>query len=158
MRRAAALAGAALLAGCGVSGFFSAKPANELDTEFEKSERSARESRTVSNLAALEKSLDDYVRHEGRIPEKLDDLVPKYAAEIPSADTAVSGHRASSRVTYYGADVIRDKVVDGGRLKDTGGWGYAFNNRQVVVFVDCTHPNTRKRPWYREIGARQWDR
>lgn len=152
----AAVAMSLVTAGCG---WFKGRkmPANDLEADFENAERSARESRTVSNLAALEKSLDDFVHHEGKIPERLDVLVPKYAAEIPPADTAVH-HRASSRVTYYGSDVIRDKVVDGARLKDTGGWGYAFNNRHVVVFVDCTHPSSRKRPWYREIGARQWDR
>lgn len=133
-------------------------PTSELDHEFANSERANRESRTVSNLAALEKSLDDYVHHEGKIPEKLDLLIPKYAAEIPQADTGVRGHRASADVTYYGSGVIRDKVVDGTRLKDTGGWGYAYNSRQVIVFVDCTHASSRKRPWYREIGARQWVR
>jgi hypothetical protein len=145
-----------MLAGCGL---FSGRPVrrsgNDVEAALESSERSARESRTISNLAALEKSLGDFVRHEGRIPENLDLLVPKYAAEIPPVDTGVGGHRASSNVTYYRSDVIRDRVVDGSRLKDTGGWGYAYNDRQVILFVDCTHSNSRKRPWYREAGIRQ---
>ncbi len=157
MRKAALLALAATLAGCSfLSSRDSAK--DELDAEIERSDRSERESRTITALSLIERSVDDYYHHEGKIPEKLDKLVPKYLAEIPQADTGVRGHASSSAVRYYPATVIRDGVVDGARLKDSGAWGYVFNNRRVIVFVDCTHPNSRQRPWYREAGAKQWER
>ncbi|MBI4345377.1 MAG: hypothetical protein HY553_00875 [Elusimicrobia bacterium] len=146
---------AALLAALSGCSFFGIREnVSDLDADLAKSERAERENQTVSALAALERSVDDYYRHEHQIPEKLDRLVPKYLGEIPAADTAIRGHGSSSRVRYYPANVIRDGVIDGTKLKDTGGWGYAFNGRKVIVFVDCTHPNSRQRPWYREAGAK----
>lgn len=147
-----------LLAGCASVGPREEKQTSDLSAEVAKSEVVERESRTVSNLAALEKSVADYVQHEGKIPEKLGLLVPRYAAEIPSSDTGLRGHRAWGGVTYYPPSVIRDGVVDGTQIKDTGGWGYVHNERQVIVFVDCTHPNSQGRLWYREPGAFQWER
>ncbi|MBI5200812.1 MAG: hypothetical protein HY925_04415 [Elusimicrobia bacterium] len=143
---------AALFAGCSFLSFRdSAK--DDLDADIEKSERSERESRTVTALSLLERSVNDYYQHEGKIPDKLDKLVPKYLAEIPQADTGIRGHGASSSVRYYPSTVIRDGVVDGTRLKDSGAWGYAFNDRRVIVFVDCTHPNSKQKPWYRQPGG-----
>ncbi|MCX5789978.1 MAG: hypothetical protein NTX64_15960 [Elusimicrobia bacterium] len=130
----------------------------ELDSAVARSDRVLRESKTVSSLAAIEKSLDDYVQHEGKIPARLDVLIPKYAAEIPLADPAVSRHAASNDVTYYPSNVIRDGVVDGTRIKDSDGWGYAANDRQIIIFVNCTHTNSHNRPWYREPGTLQWSR
>ncbi|MBI4425072.1 MAG: hypothetical protein HY554_15175 [Elusimicrobia bacterium] len=125
----------------------------DLTSEVDRSERGARESRTLSSLVAVTDRLRDYLTHEGKVPEKLDLLIPKYLPDIPAADAATAGHTVSDRVTYYPSRVIRDGAIDGSQLKDTGHWGYAFNDRQVVFFVDCTHANTRSRPWYRERGA-----
>lgn len=153
----AAVAAAAAVAGCSFLAFRDTAK-DELGAEIERSDRAEREGRTVTALSLLERSVDDYYHHEGRVPSTLDRLVPQYLGEIPQADTAVRGHGASSVVRYYPSNVIRDGVVDGTRLKDSGAWGYVYNNRQVIVFVDCTHPNSRRRPWYREVGATPWER
>ena len=155
VRAVAVFAIAALCSGCA---FFENREERALDSDFARSDRSARESRTVSSLAFIEKSLDDYVQHERKIPDRLDLLVPTYAPEIPVADAGVGGHGASNRVTYYPSSVIRDGVVDGTRLKDTGYWGYVANDRQIIIFVDCTHKNSHGRAWYQEPGTAQWNR
>jgi hypothetical protein len=46
----------------------------------------------------------------------------------------------------------RGGKIDGTRLKDTGRWGYASNGRRVIVFIDCTHPDSRGKPWHRARG------
>ena len=127
--------------------------ARDLERSFAESDRQVRETRTLSSLVQLESSLADYVKHERRIPERLEQLVPKYLAEIPSVDISVKGHRETSAVQYYSSDVLEDGGLDGTRLRDTGKWGYVHNERQVVIFVDCTHPSSRGKPWYQEKGG-----
>jgi len=139
------------LAGCRGLGL-KEEPAAELERDFQNSDREVRETRTLSGLAQIETALAGYVREQRRIPKKLSDLVPKYLADIPAVDAAAGGHQETSEVKYYPADLLRDGEVDGTRLRDTGRWGYVHNDRQVVIFVDCTHPSSRGRPWYREKG------
>ena len=45
------------------------------------------------------------------------------------------------------------KVVNGSRLKDTGGWGYVHNDRQVIIFVDCIHKMMDGKFWYQARGV-----
>ncbi|MBI5239282.1 MAG: hypothetical protein HY926_02320 [Elusimicrobia bacterium] len=142
---------AVLLALAGCKGFgFKDDSAIELERNFQDSDRKVRENRTFSALAEMETALAGYIKHEKRIPEKLEQLVPKYMAEIPSVDIGTGGHHESNAVKYYASDILRDSQIDGTRIKDTGKWGYVFNERQVVVFVDCTHPSSRGKPWYQE--------
>ena len=112
-----------------------------------------KESRTLSALAKLETSLSDFYKAENRIPQKLDTLIPRYLAEIPTVETSVKKHKDTAAVQYYPSDVIRDGQIDGTKLKDTGRWGYSFNERQVIIFVDCTHTTSRGNPWYQERGV-----
>jgi hypothetical protein len=127
--------------------------AREVDEDVRDSERQVRESRTLSNLSKLESSLADYIKTEKRIPAKLEWLIPKYLAEIPSVEIGVRGHQENSEVKVYPPDVLRDGRISGARIRDTGKWGYVFNERQVVVFIDCTHKSSRGRPWYQERGV-----
>ena len=140
------------LCGCGMLGL---KPEHSpgVETEIEKSERYARESRTLSHLAALEAGISDFVKAESRIPTSLQQLVPKFIAEIPTVELAIPGHRPTSETQHYPSDVIRNGAVDGTRIWDTGRWGYVYNDRQVIVFVDCTHLSSRNKPWYQERGV-----
>jgi hypothetical protein len=125
----------------------------EFDTTVRDADTHMKESRTLSALAKLESSVSDYVKAEGKIPAKLDVLVPKYLAEIPAVDIAIRGHRENSGVQYYDASVIRDGQVDGTQLKDSGRWGYVHNDRQVIMFVDCTHQTSKGTLWYQERGV-----
>ena len=127
--------------------------AQELERDFRDSERQIKETRTLSNLAKIEASIADYIKYEKRIPEKIDQLIPKYLAMIPTVEIEVSKHHESAAVKYYYSETLRDGQIDGTRLKDTGKWGYVHNERQVVVFVDCTHPSGRGKSWYQERGA-----
>jgi hypothetical protein len=126
--------------------------ARELERNFEDSDRQVRQSRTLSSLAQLETALESFVQHERRIPERLEELVPKYLAEIPSVDTGIKGHEESATVEYYPTNILEDGLLDGTRLRDRGRWGYVHNDAQVVIFVDCTHPSPRGKPWYQERG------
>lgn len=125
----------------------------QVDSDVLNSERQVRDSRTLSSLAKIESSLSDYIKTEKRIPAKLEWLVPKYLAEIPPVEIGVAGHAESSEVKVYPSDVLRDGQIIGARILDTGKWGYVFNERQVVIFVDCTHKSSRGRPWYQERGV-----
>jgi hypothetical protein len=125
----------------------------EMTDEVRRSDRQTAESLTLSRLSAIERSLNDYIRAEGRIPRKLEEMAPKYIAEIPEATLGLRGHRDASSVKYYPADVIVDGQINGSRLKDTGGWGYAYNSRQVIVFVDCVHKMMDGKFWYQARGV-----
>ncbi|MDE2489943.1 MAG: hypothetical protein KGM24_03800 [Elusimicrobia bacterium] len=110
-----------------------------------------REDRARTDLGHIENALAEYVKAEKRIPAKVEDLVPKYLAEIPSLDLPECG-RESNRVQYYPADVLRDGRVDGTRLYGTGRWGYVHNSHRVVIFVDCLKNSSNGTPWYRVRG------
>lgn len=121
----------------------------EVTRTVDEVETQAKEVQTRTALAKMEEALGAYVKHERKIPEKLSDLVPKYLAEIPTVE-GVRSHRETNRVRVYPSSVLRDGQVDGTALRDSGAWGYVFNDRQVVVFVDCTHKATDGRAWYLE--------
>ncbi|SRR3989339_1671509 len=153
MREAAlGLAAVLALAGCQALGMKDDSSV-ELERNFQDSDRKVREHRTFSALAEMETALAGYLKHEKRIPERLDELIPKYMAEIPSIDLGTGNHRETKAVKYYPSDILRDGQIDGTRIRDTGRWGYVFNERQVVVFVDCTHPSSRGKAWYQEKGT-----
>lgn len=126
---------------------------SEVEQTVRDSDFQVKEIRTLSNLAKLEEALSAYVSAEKKIPDTPELLVPKYLADIPTVEIAVRGHRDNNEVKLYPAAVLRDGKVDGSKLRDTGRWGYVFNDRQVVVFVDCTHNSSRGRPWYLERGV-----
>jgi hypothetical protein len=145
---------ALLLAFAGCSGLgLRDEQSGDLERNFQDSDRQIRETKTLAGLAEMAAALDSFVQSERRIPERLDELVPQYLAAIPTADAAAGGHGESSGVKYYPESLLRDGRIDGTKLKDTGKWGYVHNDRQVVVFVDCTHPSSRGKPWYQESGA-----
>ncbi len=124
----------------------------EFDKETSANEARVKEDRVRSSLAQLEARMADYTKTEKKIPAKLERLVPKYLGEIPSLDLPVCG-RESNQVETYSADVLRDGQVDGSRIRGTGRWGYVFNDRQIVIFVDCLKPSLRGVPWYQERGV-----
>ncbi|MCX5796019.1 MAG: hypothetical protein NTY77_11040 [Elusimicrobia bacterium] len=140
------------LAGCRSLGLKD-ESSGELERNFQESDRQVGETRTLAGLAAMETALTSFVKGERRIPERLDELVPKYLSQIPSVDIVVSGHHETNAVRYYPSDLLRGGQLDGTKLKDTGKWGYVHNERQVVIFVDCTHPSSRGKPWYQERGS-----
>jgi len=125
------------------------------DTEktVEQDELRVRETQTLSALAKLEEAIAAYIGAEKRIPDSLDQLVPKYLAEIPTVEIDVRGHRDNNLVQVYPASILRDGQIDGTMLKDTGRWGYVHNDRQVVIFVDCIHRSHQGRAWYQQHGV-----
>lgn len=105
----------------------------------------AGEGATKGNLGSLRAgSAIFYGDTEGTYPQSLEELVPKYVAEINPADTRDHGKVKS--VTVYGADVcVGTMEVDPAKLKDTGGWGYVNDPKAScygTVFVDCSHKTT----------------
>ncbi|MBI5594480.1 MAG: hypothetical protein HY928_00170 [Elusimicrobia bacterium] len=124
-----------------------------MSDEVALSSRRTLESHTLSRLAALERSLNDYIQAKGRIPAKLTDLVPEYLAEIPDAEVGLASHRDTSEVRYYPASVITGGGINGAAIDDSGGWGYAYNDRQVIVFVNCTHQRMDGSLWYKSRGV-----
>jgi len=141
---------AASFSGC--AGFFAKDEASaDFDKETSAADARVREDRVRSALDRFEESIANFYKAEKRIPERLDQLVPKYLAEVPSLDLPACG-RETERVQVYPADILRDGQVDGSRLKGTGRWGYVYNERQVVIFVDCLKASSRGIPWYQERG------
>lgn len=125
----------------------------EIEQNIRRVDFSVKESRTLSGLAKLEEAISSYYQAEKNIPPNLDALIPKYLAEMPSVELSVRGHKDTAAVRIYPSDLLKDGRIDGPKLRDTGRWGYVFNDRQVVVFVDCTHKSSRGRPWYQERGV-----
>jgi hypothetical protein len=153
MKRAISMAVlAAVLAGCGT-----AAREDQISQEVEKSvqdaEARARESRTMSALAKLEEALAAFIAAEKRIPDSIESLIPKYLAEVPTVEIEVRGHRDNNLVRSYPAAILMDGQIDGSQLKDTGRWGYVHNDRQVVIFIDCTHRSRHGHPWYMQHGV-----
>lgn len=130
-----------------------ARISEDVDQNVRDAESRAQESRTLSSLAKIEESVATYVKTEKAIPETLDQLVPKYLAEIPPVEIGVRGHRDTAQVKTYPSLILRDGQIDGSQLKDSGRWGYVHNDRQVVVFIDCTHQSGHGHPWYETHGA-----
>ena len=124
----------------------------DFEKETSAAELQIREGNVRTILGRFEAAIADYYKAEKRIPPKLDLLVPKYLAEIPALDLPACG-RESADVQYYASDVLRGGQVDGTRLKATGRWGYVYNDRQVVVFVDCLKPTRAGTPWFKERGV-----
>ncbi len=153
MRKLILTAAAALLtAGCAVLFGGKDEATADFDKETSANEARVKEDRARSSLAQLETRLSDYTKTEKKIPAKLENLVPKYLAEIPTLDLSACGHE-TSQVEIYSAQILRDGQVDGSRIKGTGRWGYVFNENQVVIFVDCLKPSLRGVPWYQERGV-----
>lgn len=145
---------AAGLAGCSFQfGLKSERPLS-LESAAGRSDRCSRESRTLSRLAALDLLVNDAVKGGYEVPEKLDELARQYLAGMPAVELGLPEfHRDTNEVEYYPSSVIRDGKLDGARLKDTGRWGYARNERQALLFIDCAHQSSRGRPWYLERGV-----
>jgi hypothetical protein len=146
----ACVAALAFLCGCQTLG--EEHQAVELDQEARDIDQVVKETKTFSALAKIETALDEYLRTEGKVPAKLTDLIPKYLADIPSVELVGARHKDTSAVQYYPGGVIRDERIDGSQLRDSGKWGYAFTEKQVIIFVDCTHRNSKGIPWFQARG------
>lgn len=118
-----------------------------------RSVRRSAESQTLSRLASLERSLNDFIQAKGRIPAKLAELVPEYLAQVPDVELGMKEHKDAPDVHYYPASVIVGGGINGAALSDSGGWGYVHNDRQVIVFVDCTHARMDGSLWYKARGV-----
>ncbi|TBR22834.1 hypothetical protein EPO15_07205 [bacterium] len=124
-----------------------------MSDEVARSVRRSSESHTLSRLAALERSLNDYIQAKGKVPQRLEALVPEYLAEIPDVELGFKEHKDRSDVHYYPASVIVGGGINGAALGDSGGWGYAYNDKRVIVFVDCTHQRMDGSLWYKARGV-----
>lgn len=152
MRRLCAmLLAAGALGGCG-----GLLEKDEAAQDFERATSAAdsriKEDKVKTILGRFESAIADYYKTEKRIPAKLGSLVPKYMAEIPELDLPACG-RETDKIQEYPATILRDGQVDGSRLRGSGRWGYVYNDRQVVVFVDCLKPSTEGVPWYQVRGV-----
>ena len=150
----------ALLAAFAAAAFFGCSM-HSLDLRLNKgasaeviqSDRRTLESQTMSALAAIERSLNDYIRSRRSIPKSLEELVPDFLAEIPAVELGLPGYAPTASVTHYAASVIVDGQINGAALEDSGGWGYAYGDRQVIVFVDCTRKRMDGKFWYQARGV-----
>ena len=124
----------------------------EFDKQTKADDASVSEDKARMSLGALESAVADYVKTERRIPEKLDLLIPKYLAQIPSLDVPACGGE-STKVQNYPSAVLRDGQVDGTAILGTGRWGYVYDDARVVIFVDCLKPSMTGVPWYQVRGA-----
>ncbi|MBI3300388.1 MAG: hypothetical protein HYZ75_19655 [Elusimicrobia bacterium] len=152
MRPTLILVTAALLSSCAFMASEERFPKGMSD-EVVRSTRRTAESHTLSRMAALERSLNDYIQAKGKIPDKLTELVPEYIGEIPEAELGIKEHKDTEETRYYPPSVIVGGGINGSALGDSGGWGYAFNERQVIVFVDCTHQRMDGSLWYKTRGV-----
>ena len=91
---------------------------------------------------------------QGVYPQDLNLLEPKYLATIASPE--VPDHHGVQGVEIYGAEVCSGskeygQELSADKLRDTGKWGYVNDPKAACygqIFVDCTHKDTKGRPWY----------
>ena len=140
----------------GFSGCASLTGKDEASADFDKETNAddtrVREDKTRMSLGALESAVSDYNKTEQRVPEKLELLIPKYLAQVPSMDVAACGGE-SNKVRNYPAAILRGGQVDGASIRGGGGWGYVYNDERVVIFVDCLKPSSKGVPWYQVRGV-----
>jgi uncharacterized RDD family membrane protein YckC/type II secretory pathway pseudopilin PulG len=113
----------------------------------------AGEGAAKGRLGSLRSSLSIYYGDtEGHYPADLNALVPKY---LPSIDSpSVASHPGAAGVELYGAEACggpKGTDIDPAKLRDTGKWGYVVAPKAPcdgTVFVDCTHQDTKGKPWY----------
>ena len=117
-----------LLMTAGCAGMLGGKDETSADFDRETSatELHIKEDRVRSSLAKIESSLSDYTKTEKTIPAKLDKLVPKFLAGIPSLDLPVCGHE-TDKVEIYPASILRD-----GRVV----FNIAGNKYRIVVWIN----------------------
>jgi uncharacterized protein YceK len=139
------------LSGCGTM-FGRDEGGSDFDKETNAEDVRVREDKARTALASLESAIADFVKAENKVPPKLENLVPKYIAGIPSIDLPACGHE-TDKVQNYPPNILRDGVVDGSRLLATGRWGYVYDSTRVVVFVDCVKTSSKGVPWYQERGV-----
>lgn len=141
---------AAGLSGCGL---FAKDPASaDFDKDTRADDARVREDQTRTSLSAIEAAVADYVKAENKVPAKLELLIPKYLAQIPSLNVPACGGE-SSKIQNYPPSVLRDGQVDGASIMGTGRWGYVYNDVRVVIFVDCLKPSSSGVPWYQVRGV-----
>lgn len=152
MKKTAVLAAlAAVLGGCAALLDERGEPASDFEKQTQAADLRAREDKVRVGLGQIEAAIADYYKEQNRIPAGLDELVPKYMAAVPFLDLPACGPE-TNRVELYTPAVLRDGRVDGARLRGTGRWGYVFNDRRVIVFVDCLKPSSLGAPWYQARG------
>jgi uncharacterized RDD family membrane protein YckC len=112
------------------------------------------EGATKGNLGSLRAGASIYYGDkEGVYPQTLDELVPRYVPSVPA--TKLADHPPSAAWTAYGAEVCAgtgeySQDIDASKIKDTGGWGFVTDPQAAcygAVFVDCTHQDSKGRPW-----------
>ncbi|MFA6319008.1 MAG: hypothetical protein WC943_16480 [Elusimicrobiota bacterium] len=112
--------------------------------------RQAKEAGTKGSLEGLRSGVSTYSRqNNGQYPVAFNQLYPRFIANIPPAFTAAHGEVAE--VQAYGAEACSGAVIDGSRLKDTGGWGYVSDKSAPCwgrLFVDCTHSDSDGTAWH----------
>ncbi|MDE2510287.1 MAG: hypothetical protein KGL74_04120 [Elusimicrobia bacterium] len=149
---ALALVAGGVLSGCGMLGITKDEASIDFDRETRADDIKVREDKTRSDLGRIEAAIADYYKTNAAIPKRLDLLVPKFLAEVPPLDVPECG-KETTEVEYYPPDVLRGGQVDGTRLRGSGRWGYVFNGRRVVIFVDCLKRSDAGVPWYQVRGV-----
>ena len=109
----------------------------------------SQEGSNLGNLGSLRAgSSIFYGDTEGTYPQQLADLVPKHVPQIPVLK--LKDHAATAEVAAYDASVCSGRDVDPTKIKDTGKWGYVSDPKAPcwgTVFVDCTHTDSKQKPW-----------
>ncbi|MBI2790193.1 MAG: RDD family protein [Elusimicrobia bacterium] len=113
------------------------------------------EGATKGNLGMLRSASAIYYGDaEGQYPASLEAFInPETLKEIPK--TKLADHAETAAWTAYGGEVCGAKNEYGyeiveSKLKDTGGWGYVADPKSNCwgqIFVDCTHKDSKGRPW-----------
>ncbi len=123
--------------------------------KFQNLEHLSTEGKTKGDLVAIRSAISVYYGDtEGSYPSALDELVPKYIKMLPEPN--LIGHPSVRGVEYYGSEVcvrISDQrgAINEAMIKDTGKWGYVNDTKSPcwgMIFVDCTHTDSRDSIWH----------
>ena len=108
----------------------------------------ASEQEALSNVVSMRNKLSIfYGDHEGKYPERLENLVPKYLSEIPSIQ--VAGHGKTTHITLSNA-VLNSTEDIAKFITDSGDWIYFSNpdSHYGGVMINCSHRGITGKPLY----------
>ena len=113
-----------------------------------KARGARKEGAAKGSLGAIRSALSIYYGDkEGVYPASLDALPPKYLGSIPTLQ--LPDHQPSSAWRAIGG--VGSMADIQGKLEDSGQWLYVSEPSSPMfgtVLIDCTHNDSRGRPWY----------
>jgi len=134
---------------------------SEISKQTETNKKLISRAITVGKLGAMRHIISKiYFDNDMSNAQSLEEILNSpHASTIPQLE--LENHPATTELNIYNEDPCEEgsgivdlrKFLDGSKLADSGKWGYVADQNSVCfgyLFIDCTHLNSRGRPWYKD--------